>query len=143
VLNANKNLEMPKDRRLQLLNISLMLYAVFTIAYGLLLSFFPEIYVQASNVNHIPNGWIRWYGPILICLGIGAIWVIRKPIKQGIFITILALGSFLCGLTLLYSLLFEGTDIGNPWDTLSPVIVNFVFSLLFWIGLKQARNILW
>ena len=134
---------MTENKNLRLLKIALILFAVVTLVYGLVHLFIPELYVKISGGESIPPSWIRWIGGILISLGIGAIMVFRNPVKQGIFITISALGSLLCGLTLLYSLLFESTGIGKTFATAAPAIVLLILSVLLWISLKQAKTILW
>lgn len=132
-----------KYRNIQLLRISLILFACISILYGSLHLFFPEQYVALSNAGPVAAGWIRWFGPLLICLGIAAIMVYLKPEKQGILITMFAIGCLSCGLTLLYSLFFDTEGIGNTWDTYSAIITNIVLSLLFFISLRVSRDTLW
>jgi hypothetical protein len=134
---------MTENKNLQLLKIALLLFAVETLVFGLVHLFIPELYIKISGGESIPPSWIRWIGAMLIPLGIGAIMVFRNPVKQGIFVTISALGSLLCGLTLLYSLLFESTGIGKTFATAAPSIVNLILSALLWVSLKQAKAVLW
>lgn len=133
---------MRKYKNLQLLRVTLLLFAGFIMFYGILHLFFPEMYVNTSGGGEVTAGWIRWFGPILIGIGIASIMVYRKPEKQGIFITMLIIGSFGCGLTSIYSLFYD-TGMGELWDTLSPMIANFTFSILFLISLRQGRDLLW
>jgi hypothetical protein len=132
---------MSESKNLQLLKVALILFAVLTLVYGLVYLFIPEIYVKSTGSEPIPSAWIRWFGGILIALALGAIMVFRNPGKQGIFITLLALGSLLEGLISLYSAIFEG--VGKIWFDIVPAIVLFILSTLFWISLKQAKAILW
>jgi hypothetical protein len=134
---------MAENKNAQLLKVSLLLLAVVTLVYGLIHLIIPAIYIKISGGDPIPSSWIRWFGGILIALGIGAIMVFRNPLKQGIFITVIALGTLFCGFTLLYSLFFENDGIGNIWATAVPAIVTLILSALFWISLKQAKDILW
>jgi len=132
---------MPENKNLQLLKVALILFAVLTLVYGLVYLFIPEIYVKSTGSEPIPSAWIRWFGGILIALGIGAIMVFRNPGKQGIFITLLAIGNLLEGLITLYSAFFEG--VSKIWFDIAPAIVLLILSALFWISLKQAKAILW
>jgi hypothetical protein len=134
---------MTQDKNSQLLKVSLVLFAIVAVVYGLIHLIIPDLYVKISGSDPIPSSWIRWFGAILISLGVGAIMVFRNPVKQGIFITMIAIGTLLCGLTLLYSLIFESAGIGDPLATVIPVIVNLILSALFWISLKQAKAVLW
>jgi uncharacterized protein YjeT (DUF2065 family) len=134
---------MAEDKNAKLLKVSLLLLAVVTVVYGLIHLLIPELYVKMSGSDPIPSSWIRWFGGILFALGIGAIMVFRNPLKQGIFILMIAVGTLLCGLTLLYSLFFESAGIGKTWATATPAIVTLILSALFWISLKQAKAILW
>ena len=132
---------MAENKNLQLLKIALILFAVLTLVYGLVYLFIPEIYVKSTGSEPIPSAWIRWFGGILIALGIGAIMVFRNPGKQGIFITLLAIGNLLEGLITLYSAFFEG--VSKIMFDIVPAIVLFILSALFWISLKQAKDVLW
>jgi hypothetical protein len=69
--------------------------------------------------------------------------VFRNPLKQGTFVTMIALGTLICGLTLLYSLFYESTGIGKTWATATPAIITLILSSLLWVSLKQAKDILW
>jgi len=89
---------MTEYKNLQLLKIALIIFAFLTIVYGLVYLFIPEIYVKSTGSEPVPSAWIRWFGGILIALGIGAIMVFRKPSKQGIFVKLLAIGTLLDGL---------------------------------------------
>ena len=130
------------EQKNSLLKVSLIIFAIVSLVYGFVYLFFPQMNVEASGGDPVASGWIRWMGGILIALGIGAIMIFRNPNKQGIFITTIALGTLLCGLALLYSGLFEPEGIGNVWHTLIPGIINVLLSILFWISLKQSKEIL-
>jgi len=132
---------MTEYKNLQLLKIALIIFAFLTIVYGLVYLFIPEIYVKSTGSEPVPSAWIRWFGGILIALGIGAIMVFRKPSKQGIFVKLLAIGTLLDGLIQLYSTFFE--SVSKIWFDLLPVIVILILSALFWISLKQAKDVLW
>ena len=95
------------EKKNQLLKVSLVLFAILTLVYGIIYLIFPEFYVKSSGSDPIPSSWIRWTGGILIPLGIGSIMVLQKPEKQGILVAIFALGNLMVALINLYSLLFE------------------------------------
>ena len=132
---------MKQAKNLQVLKAALILYAVLALVYGVIYLFIPEAYVKSTGSDPVPSAWIRWIGGILIALGIGAIMVFRKPLKQGIFIAMSAIGTLIAGLTDLYSLFFE--SVGNTWSSLAPAILLLILSALLWISLKQAQTILW
>jgi len=134
---------MTQNKTSLLLKVSLILFAIVAIGYGIVHSFFPEAYVKSAGGDPIPSSWLRWIGGIMIPLGIGAIMVFRNPYKQGIFITTIAIGNLLCGLILLYSLFFENTGIGYTMATLAPAIVSLILSGLFWLCLNQSGDLLW
>lgn len=134
---------MKKYKNVQLLRITLILFSCISILYGALHLFFPEQYVNLSNAGPVAPGWIRWFGPLLICIGVASIMVYRKPEKQGIFITMLAFGSLACSLTLLYSVFYDSDGIGTAWDTYSSIITNLVLSILLFLSLRQSRSVLW
>ena len=116
---------------------------MISFGYGVIYLFFPEVEVKATGAEPIPVGWIRWIGGILIPLGIAAFMIYRNPSKQGIFISMVAIGSLLVGLTLFYTVFFENEGIGNIWNTIIPAIVHIILSILFWISLMKSKAVLW
>jgi len=130
------------DKKNHLLKISLALFALIALVFGISYLFFPEVQISSTGGEPIDPGWVRWVGGIFIALGVGSIMVFRKPLKQGIFVTTIALGSSLLSLTLLYSMLYENEGY-NLVHVLTPVIVLSLLSILLWISLKQSKDILW
>jgi len=131
------------EKKNQLLKISLVLFAISTLGYGLIYLFFPEWEIKSSGSVPFPAGWIRFVGPVYIALGIGSIMVLRNPSKQGIFITSICIGAFLQGLTLIYTAMFEYEEMGNILRTLIPAFFLLILSVLFFISLKKSKEILW
>jgi len=131
------------EKKNLLLKISLVLIALITLVYGVIYLFFPEVEIKATGAEPINPGWIRWFGGILIALGICSIMIFRNPVKQGIFITSIAIGTLIVGLTLFYSVIFETENNAHMLNALIPAIVNSILSILFWISLRQSREILW
>lgn len=131
------------EKKNQLLKITLVLYAIITLAYGVNYLFFPEFQIKMSGGDPIEPGWIRWFGAVLLALGIGSIMMVRNPVKQGIFVTSLCIGSLLVGLALIYEVLFKWDDAYNMMNTLIPGLVMIVIAILLGISLKQSRDILW
>ena len=134
---------MTQNKTSLLLKVSLVLFAIVAIGFGLVYLLIPEAYVKSTGGEPIPPSWLRWIGGIMIPIGIGAIMVLRNPVKQGIFVTMIALGMLLCGLILLYSLFFENEGIGYTIATLAPALVNLTLSALLWISLNQSKELLW
>jgi hypothetical protein len=131
------------EKKNQLLKITLVLYSIITLAYGVNYLFFPEFQIEITGGEPILAGWIRWIGGVLLALGIGSIMILRNPVKQGIFVTSLCIGSLLVGLALLYEVLFVMDDSFNMLSTLIPAIVMLILSILFWLSLRQSKEILW
>lgn len=130
------------QKKNQLLKVTLAIFAVISLLYGITYMFVPQLHVEASGSEPIPSGWIRWFGPILIGLGVGAFMVFRNPAKQGIFVKTLAIGTLLCGPTLVYTALFEIEGAGSVEQTFIPGIILIVISIMLWISLKQSKEIL-
>ena len=131
------------EKKNQLLKISLVLFAILSLGYGIIYLFFPEFEIESSGSVAFPAGWIRFIGPVYLAIGIGSIMVLRKPAKQGIFISVLCIGTFLQGLTLIYSVVFEYEEMGNMLRSLIPAIFIIILSLLFFISLQKSKEILW
>ena len=122
---------MEQKKGLSFLRVTLVIYAFISLVYGIGYLFFPEYLVELSGGDPIPSAWLRWSGGVLISLGIGSILVIRNPIKQGIFVLTMAMGTLFVGLALLYAWTCE--VVGTTWFTAVPAILILVVSmLLFW-----------
>ena len=130
------------EKKNLLLKISLVLIALITLVYGVIYLFFPEVEIKATGAEPINPGWIRWFGGILLALGICSIMIFRNPVKQGIFVTSIAIGTAIVGLTLFYSVIFETENNAHMLNALIPAIVNSKISVLFWISLRQSKEIL-
>lgn len=131
------------EKKNQLLKITLVLYAIITIVYGVNYLFFPEFQIKITGGDPIQPGWIRWFGGVLLALGYGSIMIYRNPAKQGIFVSSLCIGSLLVGLALLYEVIFEWDSSYNMLNSLIPAIVLIILSILFWISLRRAKELLW
>ena len=131
------------EKKNQLLKITLLLFAIITLGYGVNYLFFPEFQIKMAGGEPILPGWIRWAGGLLIAIGIGSIMMYRNPVKQGIFVTSLCIGSLLVGLANFYELIFQWDSSYNLLNTLIPAIVLTIMAVLFWISLKQSKEILW
>jgi len=131
------------EKKNQLLKITLALFAIITLGYGVIYLFFPEFQIKMAGGEPILTGWIRWFGGVLLALGIGSIMMYRNPVKQGILVTSLCIGSLLVGLTNFYELIFQWDSAYNLLNTLIPAIVMIILSILFWISLRQSKETLW
>jgi hypothetical protein len=131
------------EKKNQLLRLALVLFTILTLGYGILYLFFPQIQIDAAGGEPIAPGWIRWFGGVLIALGIGGIMVLRNPEKQGIYVTLSCIGSLLTSLTLFYEVFFVDFEDWNLLVTLIPAIVLFIVAALLWLGLRQSKEILW
>ena len=132
---------MTENKNQLLLKISLIIFIVVTLVYGLCYFFIPGEMVKLSGGEPVFHGWLRWSGGVLIALGVGAILVLRKPEKQDPFIIAIALGCLLTGLALIYAWITpeEGTSV---WFTAVPAILTLIISALLWWSRYQARDIL-
>ena len=133
---------MAQNKSSTLLNVTLIIFAVVTILYGLLYMFFPQVAVNLSGSEPTHSSWLRWAGATIFALGIGSVLVLQKPANQKIFVTTIALGTLFSGLALLYSLIFEMMPEANTWFTAVPAIVVLVLSILLWWCRSQAKEIL-
>ena len=131
------------EKKIQLLKFTLLLSAIITLAYGVNYLIFPEFQIKMSGGDPIEPGWIRWFGGLMIPLGIGCIMVFRNPARQGIFVTTMCLASCLVGLALIYEVLFKWDDAYNMMNTLIPGLVMVFVALLLFISLRQSKEILW
>jgi uncharacterized protein YjeT (DUF2065 family) len=129
------------DKKNLLLKVSLILFAIVAIVYGIGYLFFPDFLVKLSGGAPVFSGWLRWSGGTIIALGVGALMTVRNPKSQGIYVTTLALGTLLAGLALVYSwiTLEEGV---NVWFTALPAILVLLISALLWWSLSASKDIL-
>lgn len=131
------------DKKNQLLKFSLVLSAIILLYYGVSYLFFPEAQIKMSGGEPIPFFWVNWFGGVLIALGIGCVLVIRKPFKQGIFITTVCIGSLVTALALYHQYIFLYDDSYNMLNALIPAIVLTVMAILLFLSLRQSKAILW
>jgi hypothetical protein len=131
------------EKKNQFLKITLALLAIITLGYGIIYLFFPQIQISAAGGEPIEPGWIRWFGGILIALGMGSIMVLRNPEKQGIFVTVCCVGTLLFSLASFYEVIFVEFGDYNLLNTLIPAIVMTVMAILLWLSLRQSKEILW
>ena len=131
------------EKKNQLLKASLLLFTLISLYYGVIYLLFPEFEINNSGSEPIPPGWVRWFGGIILSLSYGGFRLFRDPTKQGIFVKTIAIGTLLTALALFYSMIFEYDGIGDVLNTLIPAIVLSIISILFWISLRQSKELLW
>ena len=131
------------EKKDQLLKVTLALYASITLLYGINYLFFPDFQIKMTGGEPIEPGWIRWFGGVLLALGIGSIMVFRNPVKQGIFVTAMCIGSFLVSLSLIYEVIVADFEEYNLSNTLIPAIALFLIGVLFLLSLRKSKEILW
>ena len=131
------------EKKNQLLRITALLYALIAFLYGINYLIFPELQMKMSGTVMIHPAWIRWFGGAIIALGYGSFRIYRNPVKQGIFVTTLCLGTLLVGLGLLYDPIFNWDSSFKLLEQVIPAIVMLVISILFWISLRKSKEILW
>ncbi|KPJ98605.1 MAG: hypothetical protein AMJ60_07705 [Desulfobacterales bacterium SG8_35] len=142
-MNYSLKNKIMSESKNQLLKLTLALYAVITLLYGITYLFFPNLQIKMAGGEPIEPGWIRWFGGVLLALGIGSIMVIRNPVKQGIYVTAMCIGSFLVSLSLIYEVIVVDFEEYNLSSTLIPAIVLFLIGVLFWMSLRKSKDILW
>jgi len=131
---------MTQKNKTQLLKVSLIIFAVITLVYGVGYLLFPQFMIKLSGGVEVSSAWLRWPGGTLVALGIGAILVYNDLEKQNTLIITFALGMLLTGLALLYSLFFD--SIAKTWFAAIPAIVSLISSALLWYARSQAKHIL-
>ena len=133
---------MTVSKNSQLLKVSLLIYAIVCLVYGLGFMFLSDSLVRLSGGDPVFHGWLRWSGGLLVALCIGAFLVYRKPEGQGIFVTTIALGSTLCCLAMFcaWATLEEGV---NVLFTALPAIILSIVAMLLWWSRQKAKGILY
>jgi tryptophan-rich sensory protein len=113
------------------------------LAHGLLNFFAPAMMmVKIIGGNPVDLCSLRWFGGILIALGISTLMVYSKPEKQGIFVLTTALAHLLAGLGILYSLIMHEYIGATSWLlVMTDCIILILAVLLFW-GRSKAKGIL-
>ena len=124
-----------------MLKVVLVIYAVVVLVYGLTFFFIPGELADMAGGNPVDYSWLRWPGGVLIAFGIGALLVLRKSAKQGVFVTTIALACSLAGLALLYSWIMTEYS-GATWFIAVPTIIILALAVLLWWSRVQARKIL-
>ena len=133
---------MAENKNVGILKISLIIFAIVCLVYGIGYFFAPSFLVNLSGDTPVFHGWLRWSGGVLIALGVGAILVYLNPQNQGIFVTTVALGSLLIGIALLWAWITiqEGS---KPWFSALPTIVAFALGILLGWSRIKAKDILY
>lgn len=132
---------MAKQQGATMLKVVLVIYAIVVLVYGLGFLFIPGVLTDIAGGNPVDDSWIRWPGGVLVALGIGALLVLRKPAKQGVFVTTIALTCSLAGLALLYSWIVKEYT-GATWFIAVPTIIILVLAVLLWWSRMQASKML-
>ena len=132
---------MAKKQGAAMLKVVLVIYAVVVLVYGLSFLFIPGVLTDMAGGDPVDYSWLRWPGGVLIALGIGALVVMRKPAKQGVFVTTIALGCSLAGLALLYSWIISEYS-GATWFIAVPAVIVLALAVLLWWSRAQARKML-
>jgi hypothetical protein len=132
---------MAQSNKVTLLKVVLVVFAIVAIVYGVGFLIVPGIWVNLSGGNPVDFGWLRWSGGPIIALGIGALMVVRKPEKQGIFVVTSALGSLLIGLGMLYCWIMKEYT-GSTMFIAVPTVLALLLSGFLWWGRGRAKGIL-
>ena len=132
---------MAKQQGATMLKVALVIYAIVVLVYGLSFFFIPGLYADMAGGDPVDNSWLRWSGGVLLALGIGALVVMRKPAKQGVFVTTIALGTSLAGLALLYSWIAHEYSGATSFIAV-PTIIILALAVLLWWSRAQAKKIL-
>ena len=133
---------MTDKKNLTLLKVALAIFAVAFAIYGVCMLFFTNFYMEMVGGEPINPNWIRWTGGVLVALAYGAFRVLRNPVKQDVYVSVIALATLFIGLALLYELIFELESGYFVLFTILPCAVNLCLSALIWIGRSQAKEIL-
>ena len=131
------------EKKNQLLKISLVISAIILLGYGVNFLFFPEVQIKMSGGEPIPYFWINWFGGVMLALGVGSIMAYRNPVKQGIFVTTVFIGSIVTALALYNQVIFLWDDSYNMLNALIPAIVLTVMAILLGLSIRQSKEILW
>lgn len=133
---------MTEKKNLTLLKLALAIFAFAFAIYGICILFFTNVYMEMMGGEPINPNWIRWTGGVQIALAYGAFRVLRNPVKQDVYVKVIALATLFIGLALLYELIFELEAGYVILFTILPCAVTLCISALLWIGRSQAKEIL-
>lgn len=133
---------MTEKKNLSLLKVTLAIFAVLAVVYGIALLFFTIGFIEMLGEEPINPNWIRWPGGVLIALAYGALRIIRNPAHQDTIVKVIALATLFAGLALLYELIFEMEPQYVVFFTVIPSVGQLIISALLWIGRQQASDIL-
>jgi len=132
---------MTQNDDVKVLKVTLIIFAVISLVYGFGILFVPGILVKLAGGNPVEFSWLRWFGGVIIALGIGCLMVSSKPEKQGIFVISMALATLFGGLGSLYSWIMQEYS-GATWFIALPTCLFLVLSGLLWWARGQAKGIL-
>lgn len=59
---------MTQNKNSNLLKITLFIFILIAIFYGISYLFVPQFNVEASGSDPLPSGWLRWMGGIILAL---------------------------------------------------------------------------
>lgn len=127
----------------QLLKFTMVFSAIILLGYGVNYLFLPELQIKLSGGEPIPVFWINYFGGVMLALGVGCILVVRKPVKQGIFVTTIFLGAIVTALALYHQVVFMWDDSYNMMNALIPAIVLTLMAMLLGASLRRSKTILW
>ena len=125
------------------LRFILIVGAIVSLIYGLVFLLVPESQFEISQDPGIPAnpGWVRWAGGALIAFALGNWLVSRNPEKQGIYVTVIAVGTTLNALALLFSAL-SGEYQGVAWAIWLPIALTVVLAAGYWWLRSRYSDIL-
>lgn len=124
-----------------LLKIALILSIITDVVYGVMFLIAPTYYFELAGSNLFDPAFLRWSGAPLVGFGVGAIWVLKSPEHQRIFVDALVIGYVLAALAHIYGF-FLNEYSGAIWVIGMPMVGVTITAILFLIGRRQATALL-
>ena len=125
----------------RILKVALVILGIVQLVYGIGFLLIPGLLVTISGGPEPEYGWLRWSGGMLLALAYGTFRVFRRPAKQDVYVTTMALAGLLNAVGLLISLI-AGEYTGATWFIVVPMLLTFALAVFLWVGRQQAKAIL-
>jgi hypothetical protein len=128
------------------LRLSVLLYVVVNLAYGLPIALWPDLIWgtiaggEASEVEVLSG--MRWAGAILVAWAVGGLLVLSRPEGRQTMVSTFALQYSLGTAALVVSALADDFDWAETWFVLTAIIAVGASGLYLWYGRWAGREVL-
>ena len=121
--------------------ITLLVCGVSSLLMGLVFFFFPHFYAEIEGANFENIAWLRNLGAALIAInGVGALLVIKDPLKELKLYDVVLLASSLETIGLIWSTIKWEFSATNEWFIKAPMLLAALVTILL-IIYRPSRNL--